>query len=81
MGTKRRWSRATRRSLAMAAAACALLLGLAAPAVAAQARVAAAAPGATATEPAVTGPVTGGQGVIQLAGTTLPLSSIGYTQS
>jgi hypothetical protein len=65
----------------MAAAACALLLGWAAPAVAAQARVAAAAPGATAAEPAVTGPVTGGQGIIQLAGTTFPLSSIGYTQS
>jgi hypothetical protein len=31
--------------------------------------------------PAVTGPVSGGLGVIQLEGTTFPLSGVGYTQS
>jgi hypothetical protein len=72
----------TRRSLVMAAAMSVLLLGWAVPAVAAQAHAdAATAPSATAAVPAVTGPVTGGQGVIQLQGTSFPLSSVGYEQS
>jgi hypothetical protein len=81
MGIKRSWSAMTRRSLVMAAAVSVLLFGSAASAVAAQARTDAPAASPSAAVPTVTGPVTGGQGIIQLEGTSFSLSSVGYTQS
>jgi hypothetical protein len=84
MGMKRRWSRPdywlpASRGLVTAAAAGALLLAGAVAGVAAQASNAA--PGPSAATPTVTGPVTGGQGIIQLLGTGFPLADVGYTQS
>jgi Alpha/beta hydrolase domain len=83
MGRKRRWSvRTIRRLVVATVAAGALALGGAASTAAAQASSGAlATPGPSAASPAVSGPVTGGQGVIQLQGTTFPLSTVGYAQS
>lgn len=65
----------------MATAGGMLLLSWAAPAVAAQVRVGATTASPSAAEPAVTGPITGGLGIIQLEGTAFSLSSVGYSQS
>jgi hypothetical protein len=72
----------TGRSLVAGTAASVLLLGWATAAVAAQPRAdIAAGPSSTVPAATVTGPVTGGDGIIQLQGTSFPLSSVGYTQS
>jgi hypothetical protein len=73
---KRRWTIPARRFLVLAAVAAPLLLGTA-PALAGSAAPAAAAAG----NPAVTGPVSGGNGAIVLQGTSFDLGRAGYTQS
>ena len=88
MRMKRRWSRKTCLSLVMAAAAGTAVLCGVTPAVAAQPgprvaaspHVAASSPPAAA-NPSVFGPVTGGHGIVQLEGTSFPLSDVGYEQS
>ena len=81
MGTQHRWSKPTCRSLVMAIAAGALTVSGAATAAAAQAIPDVPALSAAAANPSVTGPVTGGQGIIQLQATGFPLASVGYQQS
>ena len=70
---RRSWTIPARRVLILAAAVAPLLLG-AAPAVAASAVPARG-------KPAVTGPVSGGNGAIVLQGTSFDLGRTGYTQS
>ena len=81
MGKKRSRAWQGRHRLVVAfAAVAAVLLGIA-PAGARASAAAQAQVAASAANPVVTGPVTGGNGAIVLQGTSFSLSSVGYTQS